>query len=193
MTLVVVLTYRGILKNRSCDILNNYDRIRHLLTLRALIEKQIRKSEDTFVTFVDLEKAFDDVKRSKLFDILKTIGIKYYDRRYIYNLYKNRTLLVRTDGKEEEVRIKKGVRQDCNLSSAELFNLYIEKVMEDLSIKVEQGVKTGGETINALRFADGVAFCAETEESLQNVLSNVNKIVWDEYGTRLNKKKIQRL
>lgn len=47
-----------------------------------------------------------------------------------------------------------------------LFNLYIEEVMKELRIEVKQGVRIGGETINALRFADDIAFCAETENDL---------------------------
>lgn len=159
-----------------------------IVTLRILIEKQIRRNKDTFIAFVDLEKAFDNVKWSILFDILKSIGIKYYDRRCIYNLYKNQTLLIRIDGKEEIAKIKKGVRQGCNLSPM-LFNLYIEEVMKELRIEVKQGVRIGGETINVLRFADDIAFCAEIEDDLQNILTKVNKILWDKYGMRLNKKK----
>lgn len=45
-----------------------------------------------------------------------SIGIKYYDRRCIYSLYKNQTVLVHIDGKEKEAKIKKVVRQGCNVS-----------------------------------------------------------------------------
>lgn len=63
-----------------------------------------------------------------------------------------------------------------------LFNLNIERVMKELRIKVKQGVRIGGQTINALRFADDIAFCTETEDDLQNILYNVNKIFWEKYG-----------
>jgi hypothetical protein len=49
--------------------------------------------------------------------------------------------------------------------------------MKELKMKVTQGIRIGGETINALRFTDDIAFCAETEEDLQNILNNVNKIL----------------
>jgi len=50
-------------------------------------------------------------------------------------------------------------------------------MMKELRMKVTQGVRIGGETINTLRFADDIAFCAETEEDLQNILNNVDKIL----------------
>ncbi|KAF0765853.1 craniofacial development protein 2-like [Aphis craccivora] len=70
-----------------------------------------------------------------------------------------------------------------------LFNLYIEKVMKELRIEVKQGVRIGGKTINALRFADDIVFCTEIEDDLQKILTKVNKILWNKYGMRLNKKK----
>lgn len=45
-----------------------------------------------------------------------------------------------------------------------------------------------GETINALKFADDIAFCAETEKRRsrhcreENIIIIVNKILWDSYG-----------
>lgn len=60
---------------------------------------------------------------------------------------------------------------------------------KELRMKVTQGVRIGGVTMNALRFADDIAFCTETEEDLRNILNNVNKILWNSYEMRLNKKK----
>jgi len=41
------------------------------LALRIMIEKQIRRNKETFIAFVDLEKAFDNVQWKELFKILK--------------------------------------------------------------------------------------------------------------------------
>lgn len=60
-----------------------------ILTLRQIWEKRNRKNKTTFLSFVDLEKAFDNVKWKKLFELLKEVGIDFRDRRIIYSLYKN--------------------------------------------------------------------------------------------------------
>jgi len=64
-----------------------------------MVEKQIRRNKETFIAFVNLEKAFD-IK--ELFVILKIIRIKYNDRKFIYNMYKIQTVLVQIDGKEKD-------------------------------------------------------------------------------------------
>lgn len=83
-----------------------------------------------------MNKAFDNIKQSKSFDILKTIGIKYYDRKCVYNVYKNQTLFVHIDEKEEEAKIKAGVWRGCNLSIGT-----IEQAIDDHSIILKLRVK----------------------------------------------------
>ena len=50
-------------------------------------------------------------------------------------------------------KIKKGLRQDCILSSC-LFNLYMESIMRKAGIETIQGITIGGRMINNLRYAD---------------------------------------
>jgi len=77
------------------------------------------------------------------FKILKRIGIKYNGRRFIYNMYKSQTILIKIDGKEQEAKIKKGVRQGCTCRRYYLtFN--IEEAMKELREKIQQGVRIGG-------------------------------------------------
>ena len=115
-----------------------------ILTLRLILENRIQKNVPTFLAFVDLEKAFDNVDWNKLFMILKMTGIKYKERRIIFNLYKNQTAVIRIDGYEREAEIKKGVRQGCSLSPL-LFNLYIEQAMKEIKEKFGDGITVQGE------------------------------------------------
>lgn len=71
-----------------------------------------------------------------------------------------------------------------------IFKLYIEK--NDESIKYESNTRSWNRWsnyINALRFADDIAFCVETEKDQQHILISLNKILSDGYGMRSNKKK----
>ena len=61
----------------------------------------------------------------------------------------------------------------CVLSPC-LFNLYTENIFG--AMNTNKGVHIGGTTINNLRYADDTVLLAETEEDLQEILNEVNRI-----------------
>ena len=74
-------------------------------------------NEELFVCFMDFEKVFDSVKWTKLFEVLKKIGIDWRNRRLIMNLHMQQTSVVRTENGDSEPRkIGRGVIQGCLLS-----------------------------------------------------------------------------
>ncbi|VVC32502.1 Reverse transcriptase domain [Cinara cedri] len=78
-----------------------------ILSLRLLIEKQIEFNKDTFIAFIDLEKAFDKVPWKGLFYTLEGIGADYKDRRIIYNLYKDQSAIIKVTDKTETAIIRR--------------------------------------------------------------------------------------
>jgi len=54
------------------------------------------KSKKTYVyiAFIDLEKAFDNVNREILFNIMKTVNIDIKNRRIIHKLYLNEKAVI---------------------------------------------------------------------------------------------------
>ncbi|KAI5692524.1 hypothetical protein M8J77_008381, partial [Diaphorina citri] len=99
-----------------------------IITLRQVIEKRNKKGKPTYISFVDLEKAFDNVNWTKMFELMKKIGINFKDRQIIHSLYKNEIGVIRSGDSQEEAVIKKGVRQGCSLSPY-LFNLYAQEAI----------------------------------------------------------------
>jgi hypothetical protein len=53
-----------------------------------------------------IEKSFDNVQQNKLFEIVKRIGIKFNDKRFIYSKYKNQIVLIQIDGKKKKKKKK---------------------------------------------------------------------------------------
>ena len=162
-----------------------------ILALRLVIEKRIKKDKDTYFPFLDFEKAFDKVEWSKLFPMLKAAGMNFKDRRVIWSLYRDEVAVVRCGKYEEEARVRKGVRQGCTLSPT-LFNLYIEKALEEILEKNDEnvgGVVIHGLRVHFLRFADDVAVIAETEEELTTFLTLIETTLSTEYGMNINKEK----
>ena len=58
----------------------------------------------------------------EIVEVLKKLRIGYCNYKLIWGLYKDEGAIVRCKTTKEEARIKKGVRQGCNLSPA-LFNV----------------------------------------------------------------------
>jgi hypothetical protein len=116
-----------------------------------MIEKSIHVNKTLYVAFMDLEKAFDNVERNKMFGILEKLGIDYNDRRIIHQLYKKQVATMRMrDGSHIEAKINKGVRQGCNLSPA-LFNIYMEGAMREAQDIGINGIKINGDKHAMLR------------------------------------------
>ncbi|KAI5731180.1 hypothetical protein M8J77_006038 [Diaphorina citri] len=125
----------------------------------------------------NLEKAFDKIDWKLLFTTLKNKGVDWRDRRIIFNLYKTQTTQIDVNGVMEEAKIRKGVRQGCPLSPY-MFNLFIEMSIDTMKNQT-RGVKTNGQPIHCIRFADDIVILAETEEDMNemlNVLSNALQI-----------------
>ena len=93
--------------------------------------------------------------------------------------------IVRTGhGTTDWSQIGKGVRQGCILSPC-LFNLYAEYIMRNAGLEEAQaGIKIAGRNINNLRYADGTALMAESEE-LKSLLMKV-KVESEKVGLKLN-------
>ena len=159
-----------------------------ILSLRLILEGRIRKGLPTFMAFVDLEKAFDNVNWRKIFEILKKIGVKYRDRRIIWSLYKDQTAVTRVDGHETRAAIQKGVRQGCSLSPL-LFNLYIEQAIKEVKEQFEAGVTVHGQNIKMLRFADDIVVLAESEKDLEFILNGMDFVLRQSYKMNINKDK----
>lgn len=64
----------------------------------------------------------------------------------ILNIYKDQVEVIKIEGYEKEVIIKKVVKQVCSLPSL-LFNLFIDNVLHDDKNKRTAEIKTYGEKI----------------------------------------------
>lgn len=53
------------------------------MSMRTIIRKRMDKNRDHFISFVEMDKTFDRVKRGVIFEVLKKIGVMFRDRRII--------------------------------------------------------------------------------------------------------------
>ena len=91
-----------------------------------IIKKAREFQKNIYFCFINYAKALDCVDHSKLWEILKEMGISDHLTCLLRSLHAGQETTVRTGhGKTDWFQIGKGVRQGCILSPC-LFNLYAE-------------------------------------------------------------------
>ena len=150
------------------------------------MEKAREFQKNIYFCFIDYGNAFDCVDHSKLWKILKELGIAEHLTWLLRNLYAGQKATVRTGhGTTDWFQLGKWVCQGCILLPC-LFNLYAEYVMRNAGLDEAQAViKTAGRNIKNLRYADNTTLMAESEEELKSLLMKM-KEKSEKVGLKLN-------
>ena len=141
-----------------------------------IIEKAKEFQKNICFCFIDYAKAFDCVDHSKLWKILKEMGIPDQLTCLVRNLYAGQEATVRTGhGTTDWFQIGKGICQGYILSPC-LFNFYAEYTMRSAGLEEAQaGIKIAGRNINNLKYVDDTILMAESEEELKSLLMKVKE------------------
>ena len=149
--------------------------IQQITTLRILNEKARDTGGVIFHNFIDFRKAFDRVWHEALWNTMGKYNIGKGITTLIQNLYDGAKSKVRIDDHFSDwFRTSVGVRQGCLLSPT-LFNLFLERIMEETLEGHDGGVRCAGRRINDLRFADDIDMMEEDEESLREVTRRLDE------------------
>lgn len=174
----------GFRKGRSCSD--------NVFIIKRLIEKRREFNLSSYLLFVDFEKAFDRVNRTKLWAIMKERGYPHHLIKSIQSLYEETKIVIKADEKKsEEILINQGVRQGCSLSPT-LFNIYIDDIMKQWKMLTHKGLRLNNDTsINNLIFADDLVLLHYDEDLLQLAAHKLNEICKD-YNLKIsiNKTKV---
>ena len=147
-----------------------------LIILYNLFNKYcLKNGKYIYACFVDFKKAFDTVPRHILFQKLLAHGItgKFYNS--IKNMYTQDFACVNTgENLTEKFRINQGVKQGCILSPL-LFNIFVSDLTNALAAGESDPVKIDNTvTLNSLIWADDLLLLSESEQGLNNMLSNLH-------------------
>lgn len=107
----------------------------HIFTVKQIIEKTLLSKSKTYMAFIDLEKAFDRVKRQKIWDSLITRGVPKKLIRAIRSLYRvNKSYIVYKNMKSTEFE---ELRQG-GVMSPTLFNIFMDDIMNECRPKLKK-------------------------------------------------------
>ena len=163
----------------------------HIYSVRQLSEKTYRYNQETHLCFIDLQKAFDSVKRKELWKSLKEHNVNTSLIKAIQSFYIKPEGMVRIKGETtNKFNIEVGVRQGCILSPL-LFIILMNSISKQCKgmRAVELGMwKLKPVTLKMLAFADDLVICGKTQRDLQHNLTILNKDL-KKKGLTINTKK----
>ncbi|CAG9134602.1 unnamed protein product [Plutella xylostella] len=137
-----------------------------VFSLRSVTEKVLAKQQKVFCAFVDLEKAYDRVRRNDLWETLSVYGVDGHLTRALRSLYRESSACVRINGAYTDwFGIHRGVRQGC-VASPWLFNLFMDSCLKDMKDD-ERGLRIGELLLKCLMYADDQVILASSVERLQ--------------------------
>ena len=143
--------------------------IQQVFNCRVITEKYMQHQQELYHNFIDFRKAFDRVWHAGLWNIMRNYNIDEGLIETIETLYSNATSAVLVNNEIGEFfATTVGVRQGCILSPT-LFNIYLERIMQETLAKHQSSVSIGGRPLCNLRFADDIDLLATSEKELQNL------------------------
>jgi hypothetical protein len=106
---------------------------------------------------------------------MNTKGYAQHLIKVVRSLYKNTSISVDKGSNSSTYEIiNQGVRQGCPMSP-NLFNIYIEAVMDGWKSKLRTNSRLGKMILNTLMFADDQVIFAQSEHELQMATQLLNK------------------
>ena len=163
----------------------------NIRTIYDMIEMSQNQSPSNLITFIDYEKAFDNVKWNFLNKALKAFGFGEYFRKWIQVMYANVNSCVMNNGYSSAFfHLSKGIRQGCPMSAL-LFLIVVEvlaiHIRENKNIK---GIMLNGNEVKITLLADDTTLFLKDITSLQ-ITMNVMLMFKQCSGLKINKSKTQ--
>ncbi len=161
---------RGILVEEQAGFRKNRSTVDQLFILTEMIKN--RRGE-TYVCFIDIQKAYDRVWRDGLWEKLYEYGMTGKMWRVLRNIYDSvESSVLVNDRQSRFFSIDTGLRQGCLLSPI-LFAIYINGLAEEIN-REKLGakiVKYSDDRIGILLYADDIALIAESRSKLEKIMN----------------------
>ena len=141
-----------------------------VFTLKTLIDQAFSNGKKLYTCFVDFKKAYDTVWRDGLWYKLLENNISPKFVSLLKDMYSRLQVCIRLpNGISHPFPSLVGLKQGCNLSP-NLFNIFVNSLVEDLDIETTNAPKLANLSVNCLLYADDLVIISESAAGLQNSL-----------------------
>ncbi|XP_044760185.1 uncharacterized protein LOC123317645 [Coccinella septempunctata] len=163
--------------------------IQDVFTMKILCEKARTENRNLYVGFIDLVKAFDKVKREKLWTILERRGVNEKLLKVVKNIYKlNKNQVISLNRTSETFHTKAGLRHGGSLSPV-LFLIFMDEILKEVTKRTKKyqvGYKNLQRVeISECAFVDDIIVINGREKDLQRNMEIWNEITRD-FGMEIN-------
>ena len=165
----------GAQKERDC--------IEHIMTLRLIIDYARKTRKKLYILFIDFEKAYDKVRRDKLFELLKSAGCGSVMLNMLKAIYRNTRFLFKTVVILANLGVKQGSSASCIL-----FILYVDRMIKLVKTSFQADGFLG--TLHMLMLMDDTVLLATSKEKLIEKFQKCQEFC-NEYGMSINQKKTE--
>ncbi len=153
----------------------------HIVTLRLITDSARRKKYKLFVAFVDFSKAYDVLRRDKLFTVLKRLGCGMIMLAAICAMYQITESILGCVVITSTVGVRQGLSTSCLL-----FIIYVDDLIKMMREKCTR--ETFIDWLHILLFMDDTVLLATSRANMMKKLCILNEFC-DEYGMRMNASK----
>lgn len=160
----------------------------HVHTLRLIQETAKEHRMRLYVIFIDFAKAYDTVRREKIYKILEKNGIPGKIINLVKMTLQNTRYKVRVgDSCSADFVVERGLRQGDPLSTV-LFNFVLDEVIKESRMQVNRIVYM--KSYQCLAYADDVIILAQTEKELIDSIRRLRKEA-EVVGLKINESKTE--
>ena len=126
-----------------------------------------RERKRLYAAFLDLDKAYDILWRTGLWEALKQYGEEGRLLKAVKGLYKDSETTLKVGNEMTDwFEVQRGVGQGCPMSPW-LFNIYLDRVLKEALPLFRGGAGLNNCQIQVTMFADNTVLLAESEEELK--------------------------
>ena len=192
-------TFERIINHRLENIVNVTDEqaggrkgkstVDHIAALQTIIEWNKQEKKPTYITFLDVTKAYDKAWIKAIMYVLEKVGLKDRLWRIVDYLNKNLNANIETKyGLTRQIYITDSIRQGGVLSVIQYATLMDEISKETRKTNIGKPTQKQNETLNTLLWMDDVALITNNLDDMQKLLNITNDIA-NKYHIAFGKEK----